>query len=128
MNSEPPADRRSVTMPIRLSESSAGRRGSSASIPGKQDETLFEHPSVRIVAFSTASPATRRASSSQNTGADQEEEEGTLPWSSSMERTIAVGMIENFPSLLSVKLATQTLMSLLQAHFGYTEHQVRSHS
>jgi hypothetical protein len=55
-------------------------------------DTLYEHPSVKIVAFSAGS------GTSIGPRADLRDTElGTLSWSSQLERTIAVGTLFPFP-------------------------------
>lgn len=51
-------------------------------------ETLYNHPSVRIVAFTAGKSAFDR------TGPVKEDQPGTLPSSSQFERSIAIGMLE----------------------------------
>jgi Inheritance of peroxisomes protein 1 len=81
--------RRSVTMPPRAAEQTTPRRSSVAPAPDPQIETLFKHPSVRIVSFMTTSVPTNRPG--------LEEDVGTLSWTSPLERLMAVGM--DFESL-----------------------------
>ncbi|KXJ89462.1 inheritance of peroxisomes protein 1-domain-containing protein, partial [Microdochium bolleyi] len=73
--------RRSATAPV------MPRRSSTSSVPAQDDtvETLYSHPSVRIVAFTTSQRVSIGSSSSS--GADA----GTLPPSSATERTLAIG-------------------------------------
>ncbi|OBT90864.1 hypothetical protein VE02_00450 [Pseudogymnoascus sp. 03VT05] len=85
--------KRAVTLPLRPSTSSnwtqREKPASSESI-----ESLYIHPSVRIVSFESfgsSSVFQRRSSLNTPNLADVEEEVGTLPWSSTFERTIAVG-------------------------------------
>ncbi|OBT53662.1 hypothetical protein VE04_06071 [Pseudogymnoascus sp. 24MN13] len=85
--------KRAVTLPLRPSTSSSWtpreKPASSESI-----ESLYIHPSVRIVSFESfgsSSVFQRRSSLNTPNLADVEEEVGTLPWSSTFERTIAVG-------------------------------------
>lgn len=83
--------RRSVTLPLRPSITNLReRRVSSAGPPDPQVETLYSHPSSRIVAF-TASEKSHGNSTAQT------EEAENLSWSSGLERTIAIG-IGNFSS------------------------------
>ena len=88
-NSEP-AMRRSVTMPLRVVEHTTSRRSSVVPTPEPQSETLFKHPSVRIVSFMTTSVPTNRHNSKSAPGL--EEEVGTLSWTYPLERLMAVGM------------------------------------
>jgi len=100
-----PMMRRSVTMPTRAAEHTAPRRSSVVSAPEPQVETLFKHPSVRIVSFTTTSVPTNRHDSKSAAGL--EEEVGTLSWTSPLERLMAVGMgfkflfktVTSFPTL-----------------------------
>jgi hypothetical protein len=82
--------RRSVTMPDRVPESTTSRRSSVAPSPDGQIETLYKHPSVRIVSFEAKSMGTTRHYANPAPGLD--EEVGTLSWTSSLERLMAVGM------------------------------------
>lgn len=76
--------RRSVTLPTRPSITDLKeRRISSSGPPDPQVETLYFHSSARIVTFTTNGNSTV-----------QTEELGNLPWSSKLERTIAIGMGE----------------------------------
>lgn len=78
--------RRAVTAPTAFPQS----HSHSSSQSDSAVETLFVHPSVKIVSFSSS----RRQGSigqSASTTADAEEEAGTLSWKSPVERTIAVG-------------------------------------
>lgn len=61
-----------------------------ASSPDPQIETLFAHPSARVISFNAAVPESSRASSKASDGGGGQA--GTLAWTSKMERTIAVGM------------------------------------
>lgn len=61
-----------------------------ASASQSQIETLYNHPSVRIISFTASSKSTARPGSSSDSPR-VEEEAGTLPWASKFERTIAVG-------------------------------------
>jgi hypothetical protein len=94
MKSEP-GMRRSVTMPTRAAEHTTQRRSSVIPTPEPQIETLFKHPSVRIVSFMTTSVPTNRHNSKNAQGLD--EEVGTLSWTSPLERLMAVGMDFQFP-------------------------------
>ncbi|KAL2751917.1 hypothetical protein ACRALDRAFT_1078336 [Sodiomyces alcalophilus JCM 7366] len=80
-----PAPRRVMTAPQTLL-STASSSSSSQSAAGLV-ETLYNHPNVKIIAF-TASGRARARSPGR---APAEEEPGTLDWSSQLERTIAVG-------------------------------------
>ncbi|KAJ1324220.1 Inheritance of peroxisomes protein 1 [Microdochium nivale] len=79
--------RRSATTPL------MPRRSSTSSVPAKsplQDdvvETLYSHPSVKIVAFTTD----QRVSVGSGSPSTADPRPGTLPPSSSTERTIAIG-------------------------------------
>lgn len=55
-------------------------------------ETLFSHPSVRIIKFNTGK--LRTASSSRTSLMRRTDGSGTLPWSCSTESTVAVGPTE----------------------------------
>ena len=59
---------------------------------GQRVETLYTHPTGRIVSFEAYPSATRRHSSLGYGRLDQQDEPvGTLPWASTTERTIAAG-------------------------------------
>lgn len=85
--------KRAVTLPLRPSTSSNWTQREK---PESSDsiESLYIHPSVRIVSFESfdsSSGFQRRSSLNTPNLADVEEEVGTLPWTSTFERTIAVG-------------------------------------
>jgi hypothetical protein len=84
-----PPSRRSVTLPLQPSESISVRRSSTGGNAVHQVETLYIHPNVRIVAFSTASSWNSRPTPKSESKSG--EECGTLRWTSSIERLIAVG-------------------------------------
>ncbi|KAJ9134795.1 hypothetical protein NKR23_g9978 [Pleurostoma richardsiae] len=90
-----PAPRRSVTAPIVSSLHSVQENPSSSSGRFANDsvETLYNHPSVKIVSF-TAGSRPRSLSPRRGLAAALEEEAGTLPSSSRLERTIAVGTFQ----------------------------------
>lgn len=77
--SPPTVFRRSVTLPVRLSDSKESRRGFSS--PDPQVETLFAHSSARIVSFTTSS----------NSVPKPEEEAERVPWTTRTERVLAIG-------------------------------------
>ncbi|KFY34005.1 hypothetical protein V494_07140 [Pseudogymnoascus sp. VKM F-4513 (FW-928)] len=96
--------KRAVTLPLRPSTSSnwtqREKEASSDTI-----ESLYIHPSVRIVSFESfdsSSGFQRRSSLNTPNLADIEEEVGTLPWSSTFERTIAVGPLRIYRARGSV--------------------------
>lgn len=63
---------------------------------GYDIDTLYSHPSVKIVSF-TAGPRNVPASPGREAAPPAEPEPGTLPWSSQLERTIAVGTSPEAP-------------------------------
>ncbi|PKS12317.1 hypothetical protein jhhlp_001617 [Lomentospora prolificans] len=79
------APRRVFTAPV-----PSTRQPSSSSAPGSPGsvETLYNHPNAKIIAFTATARAVPR---SPTNGASTEEDQGTLSWSSQLERTIAVG-------------------------------------
>jgi hypothetical protein len=79
------APRRVFTAPT---QSSTQPHASSSRSVGGSVDTLYDHPSVKIVAF-TAGP--RPIIGPRPGLAPQDVEPGTLSWSSQFERTIAVG-------------------------------------
>ncbi|KFX92334.1 hypothetical protein V490_05433 [Pseudogymnoascus sp. VKM F-3557] len=88
-----PVIKRAVTLPLRPSTSSNWTQREK---PASSDdiESLYLHPSVRIVSFESYDPSSgfqRRSSLNTPNLADVKEEVGTLPYSSTFERTIAVG-------------------------------------
>jgi Inheritance of peroxisomes protein 1 len=87
-----PMARRAASQPIQRTAS-----GSDSQI-----ETLFNHPSARVISFTTSSQPTSRLGSSSGSSR-VEEAPGTLPWVSRSERTIAVGAFNyhNAPLLLT---------------------------
>ncbi|KAL8738004.1 MAG: hypothetical protein Q9181_001143 [Wetmoreana brouardii] len=85
----PPAFRRSITVPTRLTESPKSSPSSRDGI-ATSAETLYAHSAGRIVSFHPPVTGTRRHSSvDQGHSALQDEPVGTLPWASTTERTIA---------------------------------------
>ncbi|EJT75250.1 hypothetical protein GGTG_05187 [Gaeumannomyces tritici R3-111a-1] len=88
--------RRVVTTPLPLQSASLSQSPSPAApaaTPSGGIETLYSHPSVKIIAFS-AGPRTLFAVGASGRGLVtpvDDIEPGTLPWSSQLERTIAVG-------------------------------------
>ncbi|KAI9845409.1 MAG: hypothetical protein M1837_004887 [Sclerophora amabilis] len=88
--SNPPAVRRSVTLPINLAESR--NRHAIPQDDSNPVEVLFSHPSGRIVAFSPSIVDTRSISGSGRRSAELDTDAaGTLPWASRTERTLASG-------------------------------------
>ena len=77
------APRRSATAPVGFPPPQA----SSATQGGV--ETLYNHPNAKIIAFTATARAIPR--SPPLDGSSAEEDQGTLSWSSQLERTIAVG-------------------------------------
>lgn len=73
------APRRSFTAPV-------GFPPPQASSTQGGVETLYNHPNAKIIAFTTTARAIPPLSD-----ASAEEDQGTLSWSSQLERTIAVG-------------------------------------
>ncbi|KLU84522.1 hypothetical protein MAPG_03563 [Magnaporthiopsis poae ATCC 64411] len=88
--------RRAATNPLPLrsgSRSQSPSPAAPAATPSGGIETLYSHPSVKIIAFS-AGPRTLFAVGASGRGLVapvDDIEPGTLPWSSQLERTIAVG-------------------------------------
>ncbi|ROW01818.1 hypothetical protein VPNG_07794 [Cytospora leucostoma] len=81
-----PAPRRHSTVPMPFQPTPA--RTTPESVANGSLETLYNHPSVKIVAFTTAK------SGSDRLGPAVEDKPGTLPSSSQLERTIAVGAFQ----------------------------------
>ncbi|KAF7563763.1 hypothetical protein G7046_g375 [Stylonectria norvegica] len=79
-----PAPRRVATAPIPLSSQFAS--------PPSEGlvETLYNHPNAKIVSFNASGRAFSR-SLGRNSALPDDDEAGTLSWSSQLERTIAVG-------------------------------------
>ncbi|KEQ71963.1 hypothetical protein M436DRAFT_73705 [Aureobasidium namibiae CBS 147.97] len=89
-----PGLRRSFTLPSRLANPTRDHQqveiGSADGI-----ETLFVHPSAKIVSFSTASSLRSRPSSRSSIASyDGEGESTSLEWTSPTERTMALGPLE----------------------------------
>ncbi|KAK3346292.1 inheritance of peroxisomes protein 1-domain-containing protein [Lasiosphaeria hispida] len=80
-----PAPRRVFTAPTHSGgqDQAASSRAADSSV-----DTLYDHPSIKIVSFTAAS---RPSSISPRSGIPGDVEPGTLSWSSPLERTIAVG-------------------------------------
>lgn len=83
-----PAPRRVVTAPINVP---ARRRDTRDS--GSLVETLYYHPNAKIIAFTATGRAFSASPTRNFAGLNEEEEAGTLSWSSQLERTIAVGRL-----------------------------------
>jgi len=112
-----PAPRRAFTAPI---QTSLQQYTSSSKSAGGSVDTLYDHPSVKIVSF-TAGP---RPTFGPRTGvAAPEIEPGSLAWTSQLERTIAVGVCsllwQEKPFVLTVSL---------QDRFESTAHQAQLRS
>ncbi|KAH7129300.1 inheritance of peroxisomes protein 1-domain-containing protein [Dactylonectria estremocensis] len=82
-----PPPRRVATAPTSLPEPAVASSSSTPMPPLSQGivETLYSHPNVKIIAFTTSGRVPR------TTGLPSGEAPGTLSWSSQIERTIAVG-------------------------------------
>ncbi|KAH7122846.1 inheritance of peroxisomes protein 1-domain-containing protein [Dactylonectria macrodidyma] len=82
-----PPPRRVATAPTSLPEPAAASSSSTTMPPLSEGivETLYSHPNVKIIAFTTSGRVPR------TTGLSSGEAPGTLSWSSQIERTIAVG-------------------------------------
>jgi len=83
----PMPPRRVFTAPTSLPSNQSAASASAGSHGGI--ETLYNHPSVKIITFSTPT----RMSRSPTRGSDGGEEAATLRCSSQFERTIAVGTL-----------------------------------
>ncbi|KAI9830224.1 MAG: hypothetical protein M1819_005751 [Sarea resinae] len=88
VSSPPPTMRRSFTLPAKLREN---KKPLAREADAEGIETLFSVSAAKIVSF-TASNISRRTSAAGAAKVDVDTEAaGTLPWSSSTERTIAAG-------------------------------------
>ncbi|KAH9904580.1 inheritance of peroxisomes protein 1-domain-containing protein [Xylariomycetidae sp. FL2044] len=87
--SEMPPPRRVVTAPVSYRQAPPTSRSSPSSSSRSEDlvETLYSHPTVKIIAFTSTQPSPL----SSRSGLTQDVSPGTLPASSRLERTIAVG-------------------------------------
>jgi hypothetical protein len=74
-------------------------------------ETLYNHPSARIISFTTAAKQPPRPSSSSEIPR-VEEKPGTLPWASRAERTIAVGTYSHRRAILPLLLTHEADLSI----------------
>ena len=74
--------RRSSTAPVGLPQQTS-------SLMQGGVETLYNHPNAKIIAFTATARAVPRHG-------PLEEDQGTLSWSSQLERTIAVGKFSHF--------------------------------
>jgi hypothetical protein len=110
-----PTPRRVFTAPTTL-QSSRGGSSSSRSQSGGIVETLYNHPSVKIIAFPASARSALRSPSVGPT-AEEDEEAGSLPTSSQLERTIAVGMC-----ILTLEIDSFLVNNGVQGRFAYTEH------
>ncbi|KAK4240736.1 inheritance of peroxisomes protein 1-domain-containing protein [Achaetomium macrosporum] len=77
--------RRVFTAPVRPSTPQPAASPQSA---GSLVDTLYDHPNVKIVSFTAGSPS---LSVGPRAAAQSDIEPGSLPWSTQLERTIAVG-------------------------------------
>lgn len=84
---QPP--RRSLSVSSASSSRSTVPSGSSLKTLDESIETLFDHPSVKIIAFTSS----QRSSSFGAPDFFAEPKPGSLPASSKLERTLAVGML-----------------------------------
>lgn len=78
---EPPRPR--FGAPRRASTAPDGRPPPPSSSTQGSVETLYSHPNAKIIAFTATARSVPRGSA--------DEDQGTLSWSSQLERTIAVG-------------------------------------
>ncbi|KAM3086430.1 hypothetical protein ACMFMG_000565 [Clarireedia jacksonii] len=81
------------------SVSAAGRL---TTTPDPEVKILYSVPEARIISFSTTASATARPRSSNGPTKHEVEEVGSLPWSSPLERTIAVGALRIYRAPESV--------------------------
>ncbi|KAI9743241.1 MAG: hypothetical protein M1818_003087 [Claussenomyces sp. TS43310] len=96
-----PVLQRSVTLPMRLSEPTRSQRENISPSQDSQVETLYAHPSARVVKFSAGSRLNAKGFSGDD-AATAEEEAGCLSWTSKLERTIAVGPLRVYRAPHSV--------------------------
>ncbi|KAH7322985.1 inheritance of peroxisomes protein 1-domain-containing protein [Stachybotrys elegans] len=80
------APRRVVTAPVSLPSSRPDAHDSSGMV-----ETLYHHPNARIISFTSSARALSVSPNREGTGTADEDEAGSLSWSSQLERTIAIG-------------------------------------
>ncbi|SPO05512.1 uncharacterized protein DNG_08199 [Cephalotrichum gorgonifer] len=83
------APRRTVTAPVGFPPSQQASSSSSSSSTQGSVETLYNHPNVKIIAFTASARSVPRSPSANGSPAD--DGQGALSWSSQLERTIAVG-------------------------------------
>ncbi|KAI2777879.1 inheritance of peroxisomes protein 1-domain-containing protein [Daldinia loculata] len=82
-----PRPRRAITEPIVRPSSPVPASGSTTSQSEELVETLYSHPSVKIISFTS----TQGSSFGSRPSSSHEDRPGTLPASSRLERTLAVG-------------------------------------
>ena len=85
-----PAPRRVFTAPIPSTAPHESATSSQSQAGAGLVETLYNHPSVKIIAF-TAGPRPVFAPGKGAASSSIEVEPGSLSWTSQLERTIAVG-------------------------------------
>ncbi|SPQ25821.1 8baf18b7-203b-44ab-92c7-7395675baa57 [Thermothielavioides terrestris] len=108
------APRRVFTAPV---PPSAPQSAADSQAAGGLVDTLYHHPNVKIVSFTAA---TRSLSVGPRSAAAPDIEPGSLPWSTQLERTIAVGPFKIYRApgsvaFLSCGSALQPIMPKSQA-------------
>ncbi|KAF2661695.1 hypothetical protein K491DRAFT_710536 [Lophiostoma macrostomum CBS 122681] len=84
-----PGIRRSFTLPAKTTN----RPRPSAPASSDGIETLFTHTSTKIVSFNASSPKKTASPSRRRGGDSASDAPNTIPWTSSTERTLAVGVL-----------------------------------
>lgn len=85
--------RRSVTAPLGFNTPTRQSQAAVEIGAAEGIETLYTHPSAKVVSFSTAGSrhTSRPNSSSEGPGSIGQSDAGLLPWNNSSDRTLAAG-------------------------------------
>lgn len=120
MDPSPTAPRRVFTAPV-----SSPPRTAAASTQSAESvvETLYNHPSVKIVAFTAAARPTSNGAGKGLAAPDVEP--GSLSWTSQLERTIAVGEWRRMDAAPALGWVKTWLTRHVQVPFAYTERRAR---
>ncbi|PQE28046.1 Inheritance of peroxisomes 1 protein [Rutstroemia sp. NJR-2017a WRK4] len=88
--------------PANSTNRSVSAAGRLTTTPDPEVKILYSVPEARIISFSTSASTAARPRSSNGPTKQEVEEVGALPWSSSLERTIAVGTLRIYRAPESV--------------------------
>lgn len=105
--------RRVFTAPLPSTRPSSSSSSTSSTGPSGSVETLYNHPNAKIIAF-TATARTVPRSPTKNGGSPTDEDQGTLSWSSQLERTIAVGRLTRDSNFFKPILSPQHQVNIFR--------------